>query len=241
MRSRVRLARLWPSPSGSSARSRKRHRWQNRSAKRFCGRNCGRPIRVARKIAKWVRKTWWRTQSKSNPSLLSNSLLTGNFSIPEPLLESDAPLVSQFGGLRAKFPIHLNREFLGRNRDFPAPNREDHFQTWRHNRAGLRSHLRVCAGAATDPALNGRWMETARAVERHHSASRYREAIAPINSVDAKPIRPARPSPVPAGEFGAVVGAVVQKRTIGCHYVFENIGGPAWTRTRNQTVMSGRL
>jgi hypothetical protein len=47
--------------------------------------------------------------------------------------------------------------------------------------------------------------------------------------------------PVPK-KVALVVSLVEEKaKRVGALETPENIGGPAWTRTRNQTVMSGRL
>jgi hypothetical protein len=48
--------------------------------------------------------------------------------------------------------------------------------------------------------------------------------------------------PKPTKKLALVVSLVEEKtKRAGSLETIENIGGPAWTRTRNQTVMSGRL
>ena len=48
--------------------------------------------------------------------------------------------------------------------------------------------------------------------------------------------------PTPPKKVALVVSLVEEKaKRAGVPETPENIGGPAWTRTRNQTVMSGRL
>jgi hypothetical protein len=73
-------------------------------------------------------KYWWRTQSKSNPSPLPNSLLTGkltgNYVEFARLMRFRSPTGEQIQRLATKFPTQQNREFLRRNREFARENRE---------------------------------------------------------------------------------------------------------------------
>src|SRR5262245_803648 len=71
---------------------------------------------------------WWRTQSKSNPSPLPNSLLTGkltgNYVEFARLMRFRSPTREQIQRLATKFPTQQNSEFLRRNREFARENRE---------------------------------------------------------------------------------------------------------------------
>jgi integrase len=73
--------------------------------------------------------------------------------------------------------------------------------------------------------------KTLRDTYGHHHPDHLRGAAEAIGS-----------RPMPPKKVALVVSLVEEKaKRAGLLEVTENIGGPAWTRTRNQTVMSGRL